>query len=300
VESQVYYGSWKKSKQGFTLWITDHPEWKGVGKTYAEAEEQLLDAILLGNKHGVSHALIEYVPALPRSTYDMKYSTPALVVLHGDERPDVNAPRWHGSETARDVDNRLRWTDEYYTQPVCRACKMASTLRTSKPITLGAFESGYDGMWVHSSTTPGNIHYLFSEEFLSLLTTEERDRLQFHPSINLTNKRKYVELVGPAGVPLVGLQHHKVAGWQCSTCGYRCFGYWSRDFSLTDFVAREDLPTPLPGLFTIGTLPDLKLVATVERWQEMVGKKGAKKIIGTPIGVVPTRELLRVPELPPR
>lgn len=297
MESQVYYGEWKKSKHGFMLWIKDHPEWKGVGKTYAEAEEQLLEAILRGNKKGVTHALIEYVPPLPPAAVVAKYSQPSLVVLNGDESPTTDAPRWCGSETNAELDERLRWTDDFYQRPVCRVCKMASSPRTSKPITIVDMESGYDGLWVHTSTTPGNMHFLFSEEFLGLLTSEERERLQFQRIINQKNTRKYVELIGPPGAPLVGIKPQPVKGWQCGQCAYRCFGYWSREFSINDFVARDDLPDPLPGVFTIGTPPDLKLVATVERWQEMVGKKGAKKIIGVPIGVAYSHEVLREPEL---
>ncbi|HQR07655.1 MAG TPA: hypothetical protein PLN21_12580 [Gemmatales bacterium] len=298
MESQVYYGEWKKGKAGFTLWVKDHPEWKGIGHTYEEAEEKLLDAILWGNKQGVTHAVIEYLKPLPASVQTAKYCHPQLMILAGDERPDTDAPRWKGSETTLELDERLRWTDAFYELPVCRACKAANSPRTSKPITIVSMDSGYDGLFAHTSTTPMNMHYLYSDAFLELLTDEERGRLQFQPALNQQNKKKYFELIGPAGPALVGIRSKPVQGWKCSTCGHRWFGYWSRDFSLNMFVAKDDLPSPLPSMFTIGRLPDIHLVATAERWSQLVGKKGAKKIISTPIGVVAGNEIVREPELP--
>ncbi len=65
-----------------------------------------------------------------------------------------------------------------------------------------------------------------------------------------------------------------------------------------DFVAKTDLPTPLPTCFTVGSDNDVRLCLTQERWLELARKPGARGLVGREIGVVEESECDRNPKLP--
>jgi hypothetical protein len=68
--------------------------------------------------------------------------------------------------------------------------------------------------------------------------------------------------------------------------------------AISSFVARSDLPAPLRGVFTIGTFPEIELVATVSRWKELLGQKGTRGFASSMVGAVPDHEVVRRPKLP--
>jgi hypothetical protein len=143
------------------------------------------------------------------------------------------------------------------------------------------------------------LSYVFSEPFLSLLSSSERASLELRSVVAPRRSRTtYYELVGPGGPMLVGVKGLVPnGGWVCDTCGYRTFGYRRTGFDLHSLVAQEDLPSPLPGIFTIGQSPHVELVATSQRWSELVGNKAARGIVSTALGVAPADKVDRNPPL---
>lgn len=296
MEHNLYICQWSKSADGFTLWIKSRPQIRASGGTYAEAEERFIEAIQ--DAGGAMHAVMEFDPPLPKSELERKYSHLEIYQIVGDDCFEMDAPRWKWGETEQEIDERLRWNDAYFESPVCRQCRHARSRRSEKPLTL-EYASRYDGAFGQVGSEGSNSLQIVSEGFLDLLTPEERAALELRPTIR-KGRKKFFELIGPEGPPLVAVAGLKLAGWECSRCGYRTFGYFIEGLNIGDFVARADLPAKLPSVFTIGSYPEIELAVTAARWRELVGRKGTRGFISRLVGVAPENEVIRNPVLPLR
>lgn len=297
MEEQVYVCSWSKTSDGYTLWITSRPKIRAAASTYAAAEELFIDAIQAAG--GAMHAVLEFNPQLPKSALEEKYSSPEIYLVVGDDRFETNAPRWKWGETEKAIDERLRWNDAYYQSPVCRQCRFASSRRSELPLTLEYASSRYDGAFGYVGSESGSTHQLFGEQFLELLSPQERAGLEFRLTIR-KGRKKFFELVGPEGPALVAVEALEPAGWQCASCGHQSWGYSDDRIAINSFVARSDLAAILPGVFTIGRYPEIALAVTAARWKELVGRQGTRGFVSRLLGVAPENEVIREPTLPIR
>jgi hypothetical protein len=141
------------------------------------------------------------------------------------------------------------------------------------------------------------VHQVLSEEFLTLLTEEEKRNLGLRATVR-KGRKKFYELIGPDGPPLVAVAGLKLNGWRCTSCDHRTWGYWVEGVAINSFVGRSDLPESLRGVFTVGVRPDVQLVATAPRWKELVGRKGTRGFASRLLGVAPDHEVVPRPELP--
>ena len=295
MEDDVYLCSWSCSQSGYELWLKSRPTVRGCGATYDEAEEALIEAI--HDSGGAVRAVLEFNPPLVPSDDVREFLTPSIVTIWGDERFEQGGPRRGGFfANAEERDAHLVWDDQHYEGGFCRACRAPRGPRTERPLELSYVRSGYGGGFV---SIAGGTSYVFSEKFLELLTTQERDFLELRQVVHTRRSRvAYYELIGPPGPPLVGLKDVAPhSGWVCDDCCFRRFGYSRTGFSLNSFVASEDLPHPLPGIFTVGLQPCVELAATSERWAELVGKKGTQGMLSQPLGVVTPNRVDRKPPL---
>jgi hypothetical protein len=297
MEHAVYLCAWQRSSSGFALWVKSRPTVRGEGPSYEEAEERLIDAIQAAG--GAMHVVLEFDPPLPRSERESKYSQPELYVIDGDDRSeteDIIKPV--SFETAKEREERFQERDSFFQAPSCRQCAFASSPRSEKPLPLRYAPPRYDGAFGSIGAEGTTTLHLVSAEFLELLTQEERNRLTLRLTLRKGRARKFYELLGPPGPPFVAVAGLPISGWRCEACGHRTWGYWVEALKLCEFVARDDLPCPLPSLFTIGTPPGVNLCVTGERWRARVGHKGTRGFVSQPLGVVPSREVVRNPELP--
>ena len=130
----------------------------------------------------------------------------------------------------------------------------------------------YDGAFGHVGHE-GTTLQILSEEFLDIITTDERERLQLQSVTGKGRARTFYELVGPMGPPLVAVAGMKISGWRCTACDHRTWGYWVEGMSINSFVAKADLPSSLYGVFTVGNPPEVQLAVTAHKmertgWQE--------------------------------
>ncbi|MFO0966186.1 MAG: hypothetical protein U0793_11465 [Gemmataceae bacterium] len=243
------------------------------------------------------HPVLEYDPPLPKSPFEMKYSSPGLYFVTGDARFQTDVPWTRGPfEPPEETEERFRTIDAYFQEPICRKCGNATSPRSKKKWNLPYGEGRYDGVFGGGA---GAWCELISTRFLHLLTNEERARLELQPVEGKRNAKKFFEIVGPPGPPFIAVAGLDTKGWRCTACSYRTpFGYTFDDTGLSQFVARGDLPSPLPDIFTVGQPPTIHLVATAKRWQELVGKKGARGFCSRLLGVAPDEEVIRHMELP--
>ena len=295
MEHAVYVCTWSQSSEGFALWLKSRPQIQAKAATYAEAELGLIRAIQ--QAMGAMQAVLEFDPPLPRSSLEQKYASPELYLIGGDERFETNAPRWSRSESPADVDQRLRWNDEFYSAPVCRKCKYPAGRRSDKPLALQYAPGGYDGAFGSVGTDGGPTHQIVSTEFLALLSDEEKSRLDFRATIR-KGRRTFHELIGPDGPPLVATSGLKPNGWRCTACEHRTWGYWIEGLAISSFIARCDLAQQLTGVFTVGVAPEIQLAVTAARWQELVGRKGTRGFTSCLLGVSPDHEVMRCPDVP--
>jgi hypothetical protein len=264
--------------------------------TYLLAEERLLEAIR--ERGGAMQAVLEFDPPLPKSEQERKYTRPELYLICGDDRFETDAPRAAPFETEEQREDRLAWLDAFFERPVCRECTAASSARSERPLRLTYAPRQYDGAFGHVGSDGATYAEVLSEEFLALLSFEERQGLVTRRVARRGKSRKFYELLGPAGPEFVAVAGLPVSGWRCSACGRLTWGYSLDGFSMHSFVAASDLSRPLPGIFTVGRPPEVHLCATGERWRELVGKSGARGFLSRALGVVPDREVVRHPELP--
>ncbi len=291
----VYLCGWSQSPDGFELWVKSRPHVRAKGKTLTEAEDAFLEAIR--ENGGAFHAVMEFIPPLPRSERDQKYTTPEIYSLCGDESFSTDEPKRIPFETEPERDDREAWYDLFFTAPCCRGCFAPQGPRNSRRLMTTSRLKNYDGAF---ASFAGASPRAFSETFLELLTAEERRGLRFQLIVRPKKSRKFFfELVGPEGPLPVAVEGMELAGWQCKQCGRRVFGpEYDRNNLIHDFVAMSDLPKPLPSVFTIGPHYRLQLCMTAERWATLVGKPGTRGIVSQLVGVVPDDEVVREPELP--
>lgn len=294
MEHGVYICSWSCSSEGFILWVKSRPHVRAAGPTYVAAEEGLIAAIQ--DAGGAMQAVLEFDPPLPKSTWEAKYSSPEIYLIGGDDRFETDVPRRSGFESADETEDRLKWLDSFYDQPVCRKCKYTLGRRNDKPVTLTYAPSECAGAFGSFGTDGGPNHQFVTDEFLALLTEDEKSRLEFLPAIRRRGK-KFVELIGPEGPPLVAVAGLTINGWFCTQCDHRTWGYWVAGQAIHSFVARSDLSVRSNGVFTVGTFPEIQLAVTADRWQELRGKKGTRGFVSHQLGVVPDHEVVRYPEL---
>jgi hypothetical protein len=241
-------------------------------------------------------AVLEFDPPLPSGPLETQFHRPELYLICGDERFESHVSAKQAP--CRSLDAMCDLADEYYVAPVCRACRHASGTRSDKPLWVGTVAGGFDGAFGGVNVQMLTSHLVFSDQFLALMTDDERERLQFRKVDRSPRARKtFYELLGPAGHRLVGVSDLPVSGWYCDACGYRTFGYWMPRLTMHDFIAAEDLPAPLPTMFPVGAPPEVQLCVTGARWKELVGRNGTRGFTSRPLGVVAADRVIREPEL---
>jgi hypothetical protein len=241
--------------------------------------------------------VLEFVPPLPQTDFDRAYSAPEFYSICGDDRCEADEPKRIPFEPEHERAAREKWYDGFFDSPCCEICRISQGLRNDRPLNL-TYVGKYDGGFVGFA---GSTLRVYSEAFLMLLSAAECSRLRFkRVERNKKARKQYFELIGPAGPPYVAIRNVEFSGWECPSCKARSFGHWSETSAMTNFVARADLPQPMPEVFTIGPPHSLALCVTADRWAQMVGQRGTRGMVSMPIGVVPDDEVDRAPQLPPR
>lgn len=321
MEDFVYVCRWRFDADGYSLWHKDRPKCRARGQTLEQAEESLILAIQ--KRRGAVTPIFEFDPPLPPGELNGLLTVPRLLIVGGDESFDPTGPhrttvmdtataasipndqlleriREHNAWRVAEDERRRAWADSFFEKPPCRNCRQATSRRTSRPLELTHSLTRADGALGFLSHYGGAVARIFSEQFLDILAPAERSSLQFQGVVLKRSKRKFYELIGPEGIPYVHVRDLPCTGWKCPECGYRIWGYWKGGISFNRVVAQADLPSPLPSLFTIGTLPEIELCLTAERWSELVGRTGTRQFVSSPVGVISNDRMLSEPELAPR
>lgn len=295
MEDAVYLCGWEQTSSGFKLWTKSRPRVSSEGETYELAAERLIEAIQ--NAGGAMVPVFEFVPPLPETPLETKYGTPEIYTLSFAESFETELPGRTPFESREESVARLSWFDDFFERPVCRTCGHATSPRSERNLPLTYVPSRYDGAFGHFG---GQFLYLVADEFLALLSDEERAHLVLRPVVRKRARKRFHEVLGPGGPPLVAAADVPPQGWRCDACGYSTWACLRADFPIDRFVAAADLPDPLPSFFTIGSPPAVRMCVTGARWRELVGRKGARGCLSQRLGVASDADLVRRPDLPAR
>lgn len=241
------------------------------------------------------HAVIEYVRPLPKNSLESLYATPEIYSVTGDAQFETVIGH-RGNETSQEKRARLEWQKNLFEGGCCHKCGHGFGPRTNLPLEVEYIDSRFDGAFGFRGQN--NWAVLVSAEFLDLLTDAERHYLGLKPVILPKRyRRRYFEVTGPEGQAFVSVSRFKAGGWRCDACDYSTWGYWVQEMSIRNFIAKQDLPTLLSSVFTVGRHPEIHLCMTAERWRGLVGKKGTRGFTSNLIGVASEHEVQRVMSL---
>jgi hypothetical protein len=160
------------------------------------------------------------------------------------------------------------------------------------------YASQYDGAFGSLGSDGGPNHQIVSEEFLKLLTADEKRGLELQATVR-KGRKKFYELVGPEGAAHVAVAGLNRKGWCCTECDHRTWGYWLEGMGIHSFLALSDLSITPTGVFTVGKFPEIELAVTASRWKELLGRRGTRGFVSRLLGIVSDDELVRRPDLPP-
>ena len=245
----VFVCNWRRSPEGFALWVKSQPTLCSQHLNYATAEEQLIDTIKKTASARIG--VLEFDPPLPASEPESRFSYPDLLLISGSESIKALPP---GQSNIPSHQNRdWGWLDSFFEEPVCRVCSCASSPRSEKPLQLTDVPSRHCGATVDLAGLFTD-RQIFAQAFVDLLTPEERSHLMLRKVDCTESDRTFWELIGPSGPSAVAVAGLAPEGWFCEACRHRKLGYFIDGFDINDFVASSDLPRQA-DVFTIGGSP---------------------------------------------
>ena len=270
-EGNVYITTWKKKGSKFILSLTKDPKIFSESKDFEEAVEDL--AMRICELYGDGEAVLEFDRALPKTVFPLKYGKPEIVWVGGNERGALHSN-----------------PSDLFEGGICKLCKWPLGKRSKTPA-LVDIPIKSDGIIVD------HIGPVFSEAFFSLLNAEELEGLELL-EIEHYGKQDgaFFEIVGKSICSFVGVKDYPyIGGQKCSYCGFKSF-YYSREVFF--FLAKMDMPKPLPTCFVVGGNENY-LCMEGQRYRDILEKTGIRNIVSTRIGVVNSdKEIDRDPDVP--
>ncbi len=268
MEGKLHYCIWKVVPEGFEVSVKNRERWRASGETFEEALEKLQEVV--GAATGDGEPQFEF-PDGPPDRDQSTGSHTEIVAVYGNaicEGPQRQAGLYQGG--------------------YCPYCGNAVGRRTSVHRFLTILPRGDGGVLVGGNP-------VFSERFLSLLTTEELRGLDFiEIDAPKRSRRVFYELVGKSVGSFVAKKGIRPSSSQCPTCGWALISYpnWVR------YLSVRDVPDPTPSCFAAGPEYFLTLCMSRPRWRELIGKTGMSGMRTDLLHLLPEPEVDRDVRLP--
>jgi hypothetical protein len=269
-EGNVYVCLWKKRGRRITVSLKADASVKVSAPELDEAEEKMWE--LLCEKFGDGEAVLQYEtpPPVAATQFATRYGKPHLVTV-----------------SVNDGMGRLVNEKEVHPKGYCADCRM--------PLEIA---SGATPEYDYVPSSDGAVMtegLFFSENFLSLLSNEEKAGLKLLPVKGPARaKKRFFMLTGMpvadyVGVPgFEGLLLH-----QCRRCKGRLSIGYLRNSKMYHFLALKDLPKLLPTVFAIGREGNVSLCMTQERFSQLLDQPGTRNLTSRRIWVVPDDRFVR-------
>ncbi|MEW6249807.1 MAG: hypothetical protein AB1716_04110 [Planctomycetota bacterium] len=269
-EGRAYRCGWAREPDGrVRLWVKDAPRVSAEGPTWFDAELNLIEKI--GERTGDGEPVLAYLPP-PLAEDDLRFLNPPLMTIDGCG--------YCGSPD----DARLHYEGR------CGLCGHARGGRTATTITLSSLEA-------QLLQTPQEWWFFAGPMFVSarfrgLLTAVERECCEWRPVMRPPRARlKYFEVIPHVFVRQAALRGREVGGWRCPRCGRCAFSQHGDDNRIGYFVARRDLPQPLPPVFGIGDPVNYKLVFDRDRALALAESPAARGAMLAELGVLDEEDI---------
>jgi hypothetical protein len=271
-EGETYPCTWAKAGKGFRLAVKGRPELVGEGRTFLDARSALAESILLATGDG--EPFFQFDKALPKGVLPEGLSDPEILWIGGNDTAVLEKPA------------------NLYEGGICTVCGNPAGKRNAKPARLAHLPAAKS-----DGADASHLGPMFSQAFLDLLVEAGGPSPEFRPV--KAEGRKGKPLFEPAGRPvadLVAAAGFPVEGVQCAKCNARIF-HQMISGELRLFLAKDDLPDPLPAWFLARSRENLLLCMPGSAWRSIEGKPGTTKVVAIPMGVVPADKAVREPKL---
>lgn len=270
-EGNVYLCQWEKRGRVLTLRLKRDPRVKASGSNLQSAEERMWERLC--EEYGDGEAVLEYETPPPQkwACFASRYGGIDLVTVTGNDSMGT-----------------LTNERELHPKGYCRDCQMP--LETAP----GAVPE-FNRVPSSDGAVEQSLGRFYSEEFLSLLSSEERAALTLVPVHGPKGSRKsFFHLGGEPAVNYVGVPGFEgLVNHQCGRCERLLGICYLRNCEFFEFIARNDLSRPTPAVFTAGWPGDVSLIMTRRRYARMIGKRGMRNIRSSRLWVVPDDQFVR-------
>lgn len=277
-EGGTYLANWAFAGGRYRLWLRGEVTLEAVGSDFDDVADELADQVL--EWCGDGEAVLEFPFGRP-----------------GSEGPGVLARlRNLGYNESVRALNRSR---AQFEGGICSHCGFGIGQRTEVPLRVEGLPNA-DLVGV-DRTLPWAT--LVSEDFLSALNDDERGRIRTLPVESQTSSR-FFEVVGEPIARVVGVSGADYAeafhqSWRCRECGRRMMGIQHPDYpSSSAFLSAEDLDVPTPSLFVFDEGHRLGIAMSPERWGELAGSAGTKRVSTSDLFMVADSQAEPEPALP--
>jgi hypothetical protein len=285
-KGDVYYCCWHKNDEGdYIAWEKQHPSLRVQGKTPHEMMRLLGNVV--GEYHDDHEAATDLDPPYSSTRGNDGLFTDGMVQIQWAKRFSIEPT-----------------ADTAFALGRCKRCGRGRGPRTSISLIADIYDDDADGAFSSPSNAPppqnmpGHL-MIVSEAFLRLLTDVERAQFEARP-VEWSSKRRlsFFELVPKTIVPSVAIKGREVDGWRCDVCGQRCFSHGTELGWGVDVISRLDLPSTQPSCFFVGDATDFGFCMSRERWIQLCGQPGTRKMMHENLGVIDEGECERQPRLP--
>jgi hypothetical protein len=279
VEGRTYVCRWTQQDDAYVLTLDENPNLSVVDTDFESAADELASQIVLWNGDG--EAVLDFVPA----------------------RPVPGAEKFTDSLLSLDYNEGVKAANRdpsLYEGGICERCQFGIGERSKIQLEIETVPK--NDMARVQGLLPWTV--IYSEQFLKLLSDEERGQLVMQPVSARTGTRHFFELVGGSIADHVGVRGAEYPSlfqqsWSCKTCKRRNFIVQHPDFAGTNtFLASSPLPVPLPDVFVHTGDFGLNIAVTATRWKTLVKKTGTRGISTSAIGVIADALVDARPELP--
>jgi hypothetical protein len=292
-EGAVYVCEWRSSRKTYQMQILGRPEWSAGGRSFEEAEANILEVI--EDATGDMQPCLEYKPEPPKAAVCRRFARPGIVAVSGGNDPLDHMGDLQG----------------LFSGGVCAVCRRGIGKRTNAPLAIERpprkSDGGFVRLWPLGPFGSMSVQ-VFSASFIEALATDKRARFEW---VRVESKgRSEQPFYEPLSPPLAekvmprGLfseaERLQPDGFHCQHCGRKeLTGIPQGGAGLYTFISLAAIPDPPPPCFQIGQPGALEFCMTSSRWAQMVGKRGTSRLLSRQVGVVPRRWINCSPLLEP-
>ena len=218
-EGNVYLCAWSKKGKDFKITLKKDERITVTSDDFRAAEELMWE--LLCEKFGDGEAVVEYDKPLPKTEFSKKFGNPEILTIAGNASV-----------------GRMVGPPDLFSGGFCIKCQRPLGSRTKHSLEFDYLPTA-DG-----AVAFGHVGNLFSEDFLSLLSDQERALLSLLPVVGPSKSRKqFFELVGAPIANYVGVPFFPGRlNTKCNLCGRTSSYLYLYKNQLFRFIALQDLP----------------------------------------------------------